>query len=88
MADLANDNQSKKWVADVSQKVCTRLAFVLPCPQECNFLSEMKIESDLRLKSKNIGQHLKNHVLLIIESDEVSKNATSLSETSLTSSSS
>ena len=71
MADLANDNQSKKWVADVSQKVCTRLAFVSPCPQECNFLSEMKIEPDLRLNSKNIGQHLKNHVLLIIESDEV-----------------
>ena len=45
MADSANVNQSKKWVADISLEVCIRLSFRFALPAQ----SETKIEPDLRL---------------------------------------
>ena len=50
LADLANVNESKKWVADVSQKVCiTGSLFVFAFPAGMLFTSETNIEPDLRL---------------------------------------
>ena len=49
LADSANVNQSKKWAADISLKVCIRLSFHFALPAGSNFQSETKIEPDLRL---------------------------------------